>query len=267
MPELCSSELTRRPVERQALTFRPTTRASDLLVYTATAGSYVCELYQVEVAEGARTAGAWFLTIGVAGGALRVRSRHHTMTNGREYAATVLAPTTGTTHADLLAAVELVEAGAADDEPCSETHDGNEGQHLVVIACGAAKLDHPAQAAELYTSAHFKLMLKAARRLAEDHGGRVVIMSALHGLVELETVLAPYDLKMGETGSITVTTLAGQLKVIAPGSITTLLPHAYAAALDEAAELAGIGDLIDLFAEAPGIGYQRGVASRLLNVA
>jgi len=229
---------------------------------------HVCDLYRVEVAEGARTAGAWFLTIRVAGGALRVRSRHHTMTNGREYAATVLAATTGTTHAELLAAVELVESGVVDDEPCTESHeDADGGQHLVVIACGAEKLDRPAQAAELYTSGHFRLMLKAARRLAQDHGGRAVIMSALHGLVELDAVVAPYDLKMGQPGSITAAAVAGQLDTIAPRAITTLLPHTYAATLDEAAELAGIGDLIDLFAEAPGIGYQRAVASRVLNAA
>ena len=268
MSDLRASELTRRPLARQALTFRPTEHPSGwLVIYTAATDRHVVELYQVEAAEGARNAGAWFLGIRVVGSVLKIRSRHRTMTIAREYAATVLAVATGPTHADLFAAVELIESGSIDDEHCEEVDAAAAGQPLVVIACGAKKLEHAARAAELYTSGHFALMLKAARRIADTDGGRVVIMSALHGLVELDTFLAPYDLKMGEAGSVTAATLAGQLAAIAPSRITTLLPHAYAAVLDEAAELAGIGDLVDLFAEAPGIGYQRGVASRVLDAA
>ncbi|MGB8403479.1 MAG: DUF6884 domain-containing protein [Mycobacterium sp.] len=221
----------------------------------------------MDEAEGARTEGAWFLSIRVAGGVLRVRSRHRTMNIGREYAAAVLAATTGPTHTELLAAVEHIDAGLNLDEPGIEVEGPPAAPPIVVIACGAAKVDHATRAAELYTSGHFTLMLKAARRLAEAQGGRVVVLSALHGLVELDRVLDPYDLKMGEPGSIIVAALAGQLEAIAPSVVTTLLPHAYAVALDEAAELAGLGDLIDLFAEAPGIGYQRGVASRVLKAA
>lgn len=85
-------------------------------------------------------------------------------------------------------------------------------------------------------------MLKAARHVAAQRSGRVLILSALHGLVELDTQrkqIAPYDVKMGAPGSIAPAALANQLAAIAPSSITTLLPLAYAAALDEAAELVG----------------------------
>ncbi|AGK86235.1 hypothetical protein DNAIII_0054 [Mycobacterium phage DNAIII] len=90
------------------------------------------------------------------------------------------------------------------------------------------------------------------------------ILSALHGLVDPADVLAPYDVKMGDPGSIQPAAIADQLRRIRPTTITTLLPRAYAQALDVAAELAGAGDLVDLYADAPGIGYQRGVAARLV---
>ena len=48
--------------------------------------------------------------------------------------------------------------------------------------------------------------------------------------------------------------------MLAPSTITTLLPHAYAAALDAAADIAGAPHIIDLFADAPGIGYQGSAA-------
>lgn len=247
---------------RPALNFRPSDHPSGaLVIYTATTDSHTGAIHHDSKAHGARTAGSWFLTLRVAGGALGVRSRHRTMTIARDYAAAVLAATTGTTHADLLAAAALVDAGL------DQGSDRQPKQHVVVIACGAAKVAHPAPAAALYTSAHFSLMLRAARRMATAQGGRVLVLSALHGLVELDTVLDPYDVKMGAAGCVTAEVLAGQLVAIGPSAITTLLPHAYAATLDHAAELAGVGELIDLFADAPGIGYQRGVAARILNAA
>lgn len=253
--------MNRNPHAVSTLKLRPVCHPSGaLMIYTATTDTHIVELYQVEQAEGARTHGSWFLQIRVAGAVLRTHSRHFTMAEGREFAIAVLNQTAGPTHAELLAAFALVEAT---DRPAA----AGAGSPVVVIACGANKLSTTAPAADLYTSAHFALMLRAARRVATQQAGRVLILSALHGLVELDTQLAPYDVKMGDPGSITPAALAHQLAALAPSSITTLLPLAYAAALDEAAELAGAPDLVDLFAEAPGIGYQRGVASRLLTAA
>lgn len=131
------------------------------------------------------------------------------------------------------------------------------GEPVVVIACGAAKLDRRAPAAELYTSPHFGLMLRAARRVAEQQAGCVLILSALHGLVECDMLLDPYDMKMGAAGAIT--------PAVAPSAITTLLPRAYANALRTAAANAGAPAPTDLFGNARGIGYQRRVASRLIS--
>lgn len=245
------------------LTFHPVAHPSGALqIHTATTDTHVVELYRVDQAEGTRTLGAWFLQIRVAGAVLSTHSRHATMAAGRDFARTVLARAAGPTHADLLAAVDLVESMPLVEDQRSEPVSAT-AEPIVVIACGAAKLDRAAPAAELYTSSHFALMLRAARRIAEEKAGRVLILSALHGLVECDRELAPYDLKMGAMGAITPATIAAQLAGIAPSSITALLPRAYVTVLDEAAEIAAAPYPIDLFADAPGIGYQRRVASRL----
>lgn len=262
--------MNRSPHAPCTVTLRPVCHPSGaFMVYTATTGTHIIELYQVEQADGARTHGSWFLQIGVAGANLRTHSRHFTMAQGRQFAISVLNQTTGPTHAELLAGFALAEANLVTHDAGHQAHQAatEVARPVVVIACGATKLDTTAPAAELYTSAHFALMLRAARRVATQQAGRVLILSALHGLVELDTEIAPYDVKMGDPGSIAPDVLAHQVASIAPSSITTLLPLAYAAALDEAAELAGAPDLVDLFAEAPGIGYQRSVASRLLAAA
>lgn len=69
---------------------------------------------------------------------------------------------------------------------------------LVVIPCGGAKLDHAAPAAELYTGGYFRACLAYGRA----YGERVLILSALHGLIELDRVVEPYELRMGEPGAV-----------------------------------------------------------------
>lgn len=60
---------------------------------------------------------------------------------------------------------------------------------LYLIACSAAKLDHAAPAAQLYTGQAFKLAMAAAARAGAD----VLILSAMHGAVDPADQLAPYD--------------------------------------------------------------------------
>jgi cytoplasmic iron level regulating protein YaaA (DUF328/UPF0246 family) len=62
-------------------------------------------------------------------------------------------------------------------------------QPLYLIACSAAKLDHAAPAAQLYTGQAFKLAMAAAARAGAD----VLILSAMHGAVDPADQLAPYD--------------------------------------------------------------------------
>lgn len=77
------------------------------------------------------------------------------------------------------------------------------GRVIMVIPCGAAKLDHAAPAAELYTSSAFRAALAAALNQVDGNRDQVLIMSALHGLVGLDEVLEPYDVKMGDPLSLT----------------------------------------------------------------
>lgn len=67
---------------------------------------------------------------------------------------------------------------------------------LVVIGCGAGKLDRPAPAAELYTGTYFRECLATARAIADPESIR--ILSAKHGLVRLDDVLEPYDVTLGD---------------------------------------------------------------------
>jgi hypothetical protein len=60
---------------------------------------------------------------------------------------------------------------------------------VVLVGCVAAKLDRPAPARDLYTSPLFRFR----RAHAERSGLPWLILSAEHGLVEPERVVAPYD--------------------------------------------------------------------------
>lgn len=79
---------------------------------------------------------------------------------------------------------------------------------LVVTPCGARKLPHTARAAQLYTGPYFTACLRYARTLEPDENIR--ILSALHGLVRLDQVLHPYNLRFGQPGTVTVATLRTQ---------------------------------------------------------
>jgi hypothetical protein len=98
---------------------------------------------------------------------------------------------------------ETVEQADADREAAE--------RRVVVIPCGAAKLDHAAPAAELYTGSYHRACARAAAALTAT-GGTVVILSALHGLVPLDRVLAPYEMRMGDSGSVTADVLREQAR-------------------------------------------------------
>lgn len=112
-----------------------------------------------------------------------------------------------------------------------------------VIPCCGAKLDHPAPARDLYVGSMFRHTLLNAERMAaadvaKGRGpARVLVLSALYGLVELDQVLEPYDMKMGAPGSVSYQTLAVQALHLGIGwrtrdgrrigDVCTLLPRAY----------------------------------------
>ena len=149
-------------------------------------------------------------------------------------------------------------------------------RHLVVIPCASSKVDHDAPAAQLYDSANFHPMLRSAQVFAADmDDAKVMILSAKHGLVELDQVLSPYDVKMGQAGCIDAVELVDQLVALAPASVTAMLPAGYFQPVWEAVSFINEEgddadpwiDLMNAYEAAPGIGFQRGVASALVRLA
>lgn len=133
----------------------------------------------------------------------------------------------------------------------------------MIIPCGAAKAARPARARDLYTGQQFRLTLAAALEQADP--AHVLILSARHGLIALDQVVAPYDTKMGDPDSVTAEQVRSQLAGhgITWGNrpdVYAMLPKAYWAVLDAACRAEDIYPA-DVYEAAPGIGYQRQVAS------
>ncbi len=85
---------------------------------------------------------------------------------------------------------------------------------LYLVSCVKGKRAEPLPAKELYDSTRFKL----CRRYVEGLGGRWLILSAKHGVVSPEEVIAPYDTYMG---SLTI----AQRRRWADGVMGALEPH------------------------------------------
>jgi len=64
---------------------------------------------------------------------------------------------------------------------------------IVLISCVSRKCETKAKAKELYKSALFRLSLEYAQSLNPD---KIFILSALHHLLDLETVIEPYDVTL-----------------------------------------------------------------------
>ena len=69
---------------------------------------------------------------------------------------------------------------------------------LLLISCCKSKLSRPAQARYLYTSSFFQKSIK----FAENNGFDIKIISALHGFIDLDFYLWPYDLKLQKKSDI-----------------------------------------------------------------
>lgn len=79
---------------------------------------------------------------------------------------------------------------------------------LVIVGCGHKKaVDRGRRDAGLMYTGPYHL---ACRRAAAAWGGHVSILSAKYGLLELEDVIAAYDLRIGQPGSVTVEQLRWQ---------------------------------------------------------
>ena len=134
---------------------------------------------------------------------------------------------------------------------------------IVIIPCGGAKLEKPASARNLYIGSMFRDQLNTALTMTTPENIR--ILSAKHGLIALDTIVEPYDLKMGQKTSVTSETLAHQLDEMLPKNetyiIDALLPKKYAAALEDATT----DWITNHFDGCAGIGYQKAALKNLRN--
>jgi cytoplasmic iron level regulating protein YaaA (DUF328/UPF0246 family) len=62
-------------------------------------------------------------------------------------------------------------------------------KQIVLISCSSKKINKKARAKDLYSSILFKRSLNYAKKLNYD---RIYIISALHGLVDVNEELEPY---------------------------------------------------------------------------
>jgi len=85
---------------------------------------------------------------------------------------------------------------------------GASGHRIVLVACAATKLAHRAAARDLYCSPLFKLSLAYARSLKPD---AIFILSALHGLLELDTMVEPYNLTLKDLSTARVREWSGRV--------------------------------------------------------
>ena len=127
---------------------------------------------------------------------------------------------------------------------------------MYLIACSNLKLSRPEPAKSLYVGQAFKM----ARRLAEHSGRPYLILSALHGLVEPDQVLAPYNLHLASTSKAFRAQWAQRVNAqLAQRGIT------HAVALAGAAYLDGLTIELDRPLKGLGIGQQLGYLCQALN--
>lgn len=136
---------------------------------------------------------------------------------------------------------------------------------VVVIPCSGPKAPigplERRPAGELYTGTFHRYARHHAARLGAD---RVLILSALHGLIELDHLIAAYDVTIGDPNALGSRPgiVRNQAAGLGVTRVVSFCPNRYtevlvAAGLDVIAPLAG----------SRGIGEQRGRLARLTALA
>ncbi|MFC4604506.1 DUF6884 domain-containing protein [Rhodococcus kronopolitis] len=98
-------------------------------------------------------------------------------------------------------------AGEAD---IAETRPAPDPRPLVIVRCGAPKAPTAMPAGQLYTGTYSRLALQAATTLTGDDPAAIRIISARWGLLSLDRVVEPYDLRLGQPRSITAAKVRAQ---------------------------------------------------------
>lgn len=64
---------------------------------------------------------------------------------------------------------------------------------VILIACGKKKRREASKAKDLYQGSYFKKTLEYAYILSKKYKADIYILSAKHGLLELDTIINPYN--------------------------------------------------------------------------
>ncbi|MFC6081007.1 DUF6884 domain-containing protein [Sphaerisporangium aureirubrum] len=134
-----------------------------------------------------------------------------------------------TGYAENIGNVETITGRDLDDEhavltEAAEVVDTAAAGMVVVVPCGGRKVatDVPVPAGELYTGSYHRAARRAAAVLAGPRG-RVLILSALHGLVAPDEPLMPYELRAGQPGTVTGETLRTQAAELGATNATVIV--------------------------------------------
>jgi hypothetical protein len=81
-------------------------------------------------------------------------------------------------------------------------------RRIVLISCASKKLNHPAEARNLYVSPLFKKALAYANRLRPDN---IFILSAKYYLLPLTQTIRPYDLTLNDMSKVEIKSWADKV--------------------------------------------------------
>lgn len=107
---------------------------------------------------------------------------------------------------------------------------------IVILSCGSKKIDHQSPALALYCGSFFKAQRRWALSVVSYH--QIYILSAKYGFLKATDKIEPYELKMGDKGSIDCKRLrhqAVELKLLEPTlDIVSLVGENYKKVLTQA---------------------------------
>lgn len=83
---------------------------------------------------------------------------------------------------------------------------------IVIIPCGAKKLNRAAFAKEMYVGSYHRMCQRYARSIA--HPDSILILSAKHGLLRFNDEIEPYSLTLGEPGCVSVSYVRSQAQAL-----------------------------------------------------
>jgi uncharacterized protein DUF6884 len=101
---------------------------------------------------------------------------------------------------------------------------------LIVVGCSKAKEPGRLPAGRKYLGSFHHAARRAAAAIAARTGGQVLILSARHGLLTLDTEIGDYDLSIADPGAVTAARIAEQAAAlgITGAAVTVLAGRRYA---------------------------------------